>query len=112
VVFSPLAQGVLTGKYDGKTIPPDSRAADARANQFIQRVLTPENFRRVEMLKPLAAQLGMSMAQLALAWCLRLDNVASVICGATRPQQVTDNAAAAGQKIPPDVLARIEQILA
>ncbi len=112
LVYSPLAQGVLTGKYAGGAVPPGSRASEpARQGRFMGKYLAEETLRRVEYLKPIAGELGMSMAQLALAWCLRQDNVAAAICGATRPAQIAENAAAAGRKIPPDALRRIDGIL-
>ena len=95
IVFSPLAQGLLTGKYREGTIPEDSRAADPRSNQFIQRHMTADNFARIERVRRLAADFGMSMAELALAWCLRTPAVNSVIIGATREDQVMENARAA-----------------
>jgi len=112
VVYSPLAQGVLTGKYTGGKIPLGSRAsAPEKQGRFMGRLLEPETLEQVDHLAAVAAELGMSMAQLALAWCLRQENVASVICGATRPAQIADNAAASGKTIPADALARIEEIL-
>lgn len=114
VVYSPLAQGVLTGKYlPGQAPPSDSRAADPKQNQF----LPPEKFdqeqlQRVQNLKPLAEKLGLSMAQLALAWCLRKENVASVIIGASRAAQVDDNAKASDAKVSSEDLAEMDAILA
>ena len=111
VVFSPLAQGVLTGKYCGGERPADSRAASSKSEVSINKYMTEEMLGRVELLGAIAADLGMSTAQLALAWCLRLENVSSVICGATKVAHVEDNAAAAGKKIPEDALRKIEDIL-
>ncbi|PQV64943.1 hypothetical protein B1R32_103210 [Abditibacterium utsteinense] len=114
VVYSPLAQGVLTGKYQPNQAPPkDSRAADPNQNQF----LTPEKLdaaqlERVQNLKPLAAKLGLSMAQLALAWCLRKENVSSVIIGASRPSQVEDNVVASGAQVSAQDFAEMDAILA
>ncbi len=114
VVYSPLAQGVLTGKYQPNQAPPaDSRAADPNQNQF----LPPEKFdaaqlQRVQNLKPLAEKLGLSMAQLALAWCLRKPNVSSVIIGASRPSQVDDNAVASGAQVSAEDFAEMDAILA
>ena len=113
VVYSPLAQGVLTGKYQPNQAPPaDSRAADPRQNQF----LSPEKFdaaqlERVQKLKPLAEKLGLSLAQLALAWCLRKENVSSVIIGASRPAQVEDNAKASGASVGEEVWREMDAIL-
>ncbi|BDI32993.1 aldo/keto reductase [Capsulimonas corticalis] len=115
VVWSPLAQGVLTGKYKpGAPPPPDSRAVDPAQNFFITRdnLLNDEILAKVQRLAPIAEGLGMTMSQLALAWCLRQPNVSSVIIGASRPPQVEDNAAASGKTIPADALAAIEEALA
>jgi len=112
VVYSPLAQGVLTGKYGGGQVPPDSRAADPKGEgRFMGKYLDAENLRRVELLAAVAADVGMTMPQMALAWCLRHANVASVICGAKRPEQIEQNAAASGQAIPADALRKIDEIL-
>jgi len=113
VVWSPLAQGILTGKYRrGGPPPPDSRAASERMGGFIQKRLTPEALARVERLRPIAADLGLSLAQLALAWVLRRPEVSSAIIGATRPAQVEENARASGVALDPAALARIEEALA
>jgi len=112
VVFSPLAQGVLTGKYSGGDLPRDSRAADDFRNQFMGDFLRPENLDRVEKLRPIAQGLGLSLAQLALAWCLRRDNVASVIVGATKISQLEDNVGASGIRLSGEVQERIERIVA
>jgi len=111
VVFSPLAQGALTGKYVGGEIPKDSRAAHNTGQHSVHQYLSEELCGKVERLVTVAAELEMTMAQLALAWCLRQENVASVITGATKVAHVEDNAAAAGKKIPEDALQRIEDIL-
>ena len=112
VAYSPLAQGVLTGKYSGGKIPPGSRAADPkREGRFISGYLTEDAVGRVERLQAVAGELGMSMPQLALAWCLRHENVSSVICGAKRSEQIEENAAASGKAIPEDALRRIDDIL-
>jgi voltage-dependent potassium channel beta subunit len=111
LVFSPLAQGVLTGKYSGGTRPTGTRAADAFRNQFMQDFLRPESLARVDELAPIAADLGVSMAQLALAWCLRQRGVASVIVGATRPAQLDDNAKASGMRLPEPVIERLDALL-
>ncbi|MEO7719249.1 MAG: aldo/keto reductase family protein [Capsulimonas sp.] len=115
VVWSPLAQGVLTGKYKPGAPPPaDSRAVDPKQNFFITRdnLLSDEVLAKVQRLAPIAASLGMTMSQLALAWCLRQPNVSSVIIGASKSSQVEDNAAASGQTIPADALAAIQEALA
>jgi aryl-alcohol dehydrogenase-like predicted oxidoreductase len=112
IVWSPLGQGVLTGKYKtGQPIPSDSRAANEKMNVFIDRLLTPEILSAVERLKPIAARENLSMAQLALAWVLRDERVSSAIIGATKPEQVADNAAASGVKLSTETLAEIEKIL-
>jgi voltage-dependent potassium channel beta subunit len=111
VVWSPLAEGVLTGKYSGGNIPDDSRAANDQSNFFIKNRLTSEKLDKVDRLRPIADELGLTMSQLALAWCLRRKELSCVITGASRPQQVIDNVKASGVKIPDDVLDLIEQIL-
>ena len=110
VVFSPLAQGVLTGKYSGGTIPSGTRAGDELRNQFMTDFLEPKRVKQVDQIKPLADELGISLAQLALAWCLRKSNVSSVIVGATRVSQIEDNAKAAGVKLPQEIVARLDAL--
>ena len=110
VVFSPLAQGALTGKYSGGRRPEASRAADGERNRFMSDFLRPEVLGRVDQLEPLAEECGLSMAQLALAWCLRQPGVASTIVGVTRPAQLEDNLAAAEAVLPPDVCKRIDDL--
>jgi len=110
IVFSPLAQGVLTGKYSKGERPSGTRAVDSSRNQFMRAYLEPEILARVDALRPLAAELGLSLAQLALAWCLRLPGVASVIVGATRVAQLEENAKASGVRIPAEIAARIDAI--
>jgi len=113
IVWSPLGQGVLTGKYKpGATPPADSRAANAQMNGFIDRLLAPELLAAVEKLRPLADAAGCSMAQFALAWVLREPNIASAIVGASRPDQVSDNAKASGLTIDPALFAEAEAIIA
>jgi voltage-dependent potassium channel beta subunit len=113
VVFSPLAQGVLTGKYKpGQPVPGDSRAADDRQNQFIKRFLDqPDLLSRVQQLQPIADRLGCSMAQLSLAWALRRPEVTSCIIGATRPAQLIDNVKASGMALSPEDTAAIDRTL-
>jgi aryl-alcohol dehydrogenase-like predicted oxidoreductase len=113
IVWSPIAQGVLTGKYlPGEPPPVDSRAADKDAGYFMGRFFEqPQLLERVQNLKPIAADLGLSMAQLAVAWVLQNPNVASAIVGASRPQQVHDNAKASGVKLDAEVLAKIDEVL-
>ncbi len=112
LVFSPLAQGVLTGKYSGGTVPRGTRAGDEQRNQFMADFLKPEAVEQVDRLSPLAAELGISLAQLALAWCLRQSNVSSVIVGATRVSQIEDNAKAAGVKLPEAIIESIDALTA
>jgi len=110
LVFSPLAQGALTGKYLRSERPAASRASDDRRNRSIAAYLGAAELRRVEALRPLADELGISLAQLALAWCLRTPAVASVIVGATRREQLEENCKASGMKLPEELLRRIDAI--
>jgi aryl-alcohol dehydrogenase-like predicted oxidoreductase len=112
IVWSPLAQGVLTGKYKpGEPLPEGTRAASDSMGGFMQRALDQHVLERVQRLIPVADGLGLSMAQLALAWVLREENVASAIIGASRPEQVEDNAGASGVELDPQTLAQIDEIL-
>jgi aryl-alcohol dehydrogenase-like predicted oxidoreductase len=114
IVWSPLAQGVLTGKYrPGQPPPAGSRATDEKSGaNFIRRfVENDELLQRVQDLRPVADDLGLSMAQLGLAWVLQNDNVAAAIIGASRPEQVHDNVKAVGVRLSPDVLAKIDEVL-
>ncbi len=113
IVWSPLAQGVLTGKYrPGEQPPAGSRATDPEAGRFIKRFLENDDvLTRVQELRPIADGLGLTMAQLAVAWVLQNRNVAAAIIGATRPEQVHDNVKAAGVQLDADVLARIDEAL-
>lgn len=109
IVFSPLAQGVLTGKYRrGATPAKDTRAGDPRVNQFIGRHLTPATFDRVEVLQRVAERRGVSPAQVALAWCLRRDEVSSIIVGATSTTQLQENLAAVELELAADDLATLD----
>lgn len=113
VVFSPLAQGILTGKYKpGAPVPEGSRAADPKSNMFIHRFLNEDNLHKVEKLQAIAAEHGLSMSQLALAWILRLSNISSCIIGASRPEQAEENVRASGVKLSEETLQLIEDILA
>ena len=114
IVFSPLAQGILTGKYKpGQPLPEGSRAADPKQNDFLNKGnLDQSTLEKVQRLAPIAEGLGLSLAQLALAWCLRQDNVSSVIIGASKPEQVTDNAGASGVKLSTEILAAIDAAIA
>ncbi|HEY0241753.1 MAG TPA: aldo/keto reductase family protein [Gemmatimonadaceae bacterium] len=113
IVWSPLAQGVLTGKYlPGQPPPPDSRAASPEMNTFWSDDLRSDTtLSAVQELKPIAARLDITLAQLAIAWVLRESNVSSAIVGASRPQQIDDNVAASGVIIPEDELIEIDRIL-
>ncbi len=111
IVYSPLAQGLLTGKYSREKTPEDSRAADAGSNQFIQTHMTEENFEKIEGIRDIARSTGLSMARLALAWCLRNTGVNSVIVGARNVQQLAENVSAAELELPSGVAARIDAVL-
>lgn len=112
IVWSPLGQGVLTGKYQpGQAPPEDSRAANDQMNTFIGRLMTDEILTAAQNLKPIAEKAGLSMAQLAIAWTLREPNVSSAIIGASRPEQVTDNAAASGVSLGDETLAAVDAAL-
>ena len=113
VVFSPLTQGVLTGKYKpGAEAPAGSRATDANGGRFVGRWLRDDVLTRVAQLEPLAAEAGLTLAQLALAWVLRNDNVSAAIIGASRPQQVRDNVRASGTVLDDDLVSQVDAILA
>jgi len=115
IVFSPIAQGILTGKYlPGQAPPEGSRATDEKGGgaSFISRWMKDDVLERVQELQPIAADLGLSMAALAVAWVLAEENVAAAIIGASRPEQVTDNVKASGVRLDDDVKARIDEVLA
>src|SRR5438309_1549502 len=112
IVWSPLGQGVLSGKYDPDAPrPKDSRAASAEMGGFIDRLMQPNVLRAVQRLKPIADEAGLTMPQFALAWVLREPNVASAIIGASRPQQVRENAAASGVIVDTQLFLRAEALL-
>ena len=112
VVWSPLAQGVLTGKYAiGQSVPAESRAATDKVKGPMQRYLTEAALQKVEKLKPLAMQAELSLAQLAIAWVLRQPNVSSALIGASRPEQVVENAKAVGVRLSDSLLAQIDEVL-
>jgi aryl-alcohol dehydrogenase-like predicted oxidoreductase len=112
IVWSPIAQGVLTGKYlPGQPVPAGSRATDESGKNFISRLLRDDVLEKVQQLKPIAEDLGLSMAQLAVAWVLQNKNVASAIIGATRPEQVTENVKASGVTLDAETLSRIDKAL-
>jgi 1-deoxyxylulose-5-phosphate synthase len=112
IVWSPLAQGVLTGKYKLGAIPPDSRAAHPGMGGFIGRFMTDNVLNAVAKLQPLADAAGCTLAQFALAWVLREPNIAAAIIGASRPDQVSVNATASGLEIDPALFAQAEAIAA
>jgi aryl-alcohol dehydrogenase-like predicted oxidoreductase len=112
IVWSPIAQGVLTGKYrPGQKPPEGSRATDQTGSQFIARFLTDDVLTRVQRLAPIAQEAGLSMAQLAIAWVLQNPNVSSAIIGASRPEQVRENVKAGGVKLDAAILKRIDEAL-
>jgi 1-deoxyxylulose-5-phosphate synthase len=112
IVWSPLGQGVLTGKYAvGAPLPSESRATSEEMGGFMERLLRPEVLEAVDRIRPLAQEAGLSLAQFALAWVLREPNVASAIIGASRPEQVEENAAASGAVVDPALFARAEAIV-
>ena len=112
IVWSPIAQGVLTGKYlPGQPPPEGSRATDPTSGHFTERLRTDDILTRVQGLKPLAEQAGLSMAQLAVAWVLQHDFISSAIIGASRPEQVTDNVAASGVRLEADLMTAIDGVL-
>jgi aryl-alcohol dehydrogenase-like predicted oxidoreductase len=113
IVFSPIAQGVLTGKYrPGEQPPAGSRATDEKGGaDMIKRWMRDDVLERVQQLVPLADEAGLSMAQLAVAWVLQNDNVASAIIGASRPEQVHDNVAAAAVTLEDDLMGKIDKVL-
>jgi aryl-alcohol dehydrogenase-like predicted oxidoreductase len=112
IVWSPIAQGVLTGKYlPGAAPPAGSRATDRVGSGFIADYLNDEVLSRVQQLGPVAAEAGLSMAQLAIAWTLQNPNVSAAIIGASRPEQVRENVRASDVRLDADVLRRIDEIL-
>ena len=113
IVWSPMAQGVLSGKYvPGRPLPQGSRATDDKGGaRMIQRFMTDDVLTRVQNLKPVADELGLTMPQLAVAWVLQNDNVAAALVGASRPEQVAENVKASGVTIPAELMARIDEVL-
>ncbi len=112
IVWSPLGQGVLSGKYDpDRPAPKDSRAASDEMGGFMDRLMRPEVLSTVQSLKPLAEDAGLTLPQFALAWVLREPNVASAIIGASRPEQVRENAAASGVVVDTQLFVQAERIL-
>ncbi|MDO4018699.1 aldo/keto reductase family protein [Clavibacter michiganensis] len=113
IVWSPIAQGVLTGKYKpGQDLPQGSRATDDKGGaDMIKRYMNDDTLSRVQELQPVADELDLSLAQLAVAWVLQNENVASAIIGASRPEQVHENVKASGVKIPAELLTRVDDAL-
>jgi voltage-dependent potassium channel beta subunit len=112
IVWSPIAQGVLTGKYQPGSAPPaGSRATDEQGSGFIARLLTEEILTTVQLLRPVAEQVGLSLAQLAVAWTLQNPNVSAAIVGATRPEQVRENVQASGVRLDAATMRQIDEIL-
>ncbi len=114
IVWSPVAQGVLSGKYrPGQPVPAGSRATDEKGGAtFIKRFLDdPGLLQRVQDLEPIAKELDLTLAQLAVAWVLQNDNVAAALIGASRPEQVVENVKAAGVRIPAQLMTRIDEVL-
>ena len=113
IVWSPIAQGVLTGKYaPGQQPPAGSRAADDKGGaDMISRFMNDDVLTRVQALQPVAADAGLTMAQLAVAWVLQNDNVAAALVGASRPEQVAENVKAAGVTLEPELMTRIDDAL-
>ena len=112
IVWSPLGQGVLSGKYDpGRPPPSDSRAASEEMGGWMDRLMQPRVLRAVQQLKPIAAEAGLTLPQFALAWVLREPNVASAIIGASRPEQVRENAHASGVIIDTQLFLKAEAII-
>ncbi len=113
IVWSPLAQGVLTGKYrPGEALPPDTRATDDRVNSSIGGFLSEETLAAVQKLRPIAESAGLTMSQLALAWILRQPNVSACLVGASRPEQVDENVKASGVTLDQSTLEAIDEALA
>jgi aryl-alcohol dehydrogenase-like predicted oxidoreductase len=112
IVFSPIAQGVLTGKYTPGAAPPaNSRATDPSGSGFIRRLLREEVLTAVQRLEPLAAEAGLTQAQFAVAWTLQNPDVSAAIVGATRPEQVRENVKASGVRLEPALMSRIDDVL-
>ncbi len=113
IVWSPIAQGVLTGKYvPGQPLPAGSRATDEKGGaSTITRFMTDTVLERVQKLRPIADELGITMGQLAIAWVLANDNVAAALVGASRPEQVVENVKASEVVLPPEVMPRIDKVL-
>jgi aryl-alcohol dehydrogenase-like predicted oxidoreductase len=109
IVWSPLAQGLLTGKYKGGAVPPGSRAADEQRNRFLKPMLDETNLKRADHVAAVAADLGLTPAQVSLAWVLRRPEITSAIIGVTRVEQLQENLAAAEVDLSPETIARLEE---
>jgi aryl-alcohol dehydrogenase-like predicted oxidoreductase len=113
IVWSPMAQGILTGKYlPGQPAPAGSRGADPATASIVEKFMSEETLTAVQNLRPLAEQLGVNMAQFALAWVLQNPAVSAAIVGASSPEQISSNIAASGVDIPGEVMKRVDEILA
>ena len=113
IVWSPMAQGVLSGKYlPGQPAPVGSRAAEAATASIVERFMTDETLTAVQNLRPLAESLGLNMAQFALAWVLQNNAVSAAIVGASNPEQLQSNLAASGVEIPSDLMKQVDEVLA
>jgi aryl-alcohol dehydrogenase-like predicted oxidoreductase len=113
IVWSPMAQGILTGKYlPGQPAPAGSRGADPATASIVEKFMSEETLTAVQNLRPLAEQLGVNMAQFALAWVLQNPAVSAAIVGASSPEQISSNIAASGVEIPDEVMKRVDEILA
>jgi aryl-alcohol dehydrogenase-like predicted oxidoreductase len=112
IVFSPMGQGVLSGKYvPGQPLPPGSRATSEAGAKFIERFMNDDVLSRVQKLKPIAQQAGLTMPQLAVAWVLQNRNVSVAIIGATRPEQVRENVQASGVVLDASIMQQIDEAL-
>ena len=112
IVWSPMAQGVLSGKYlPGQPAPAGSRAADPNVGDFIQKFMNDDVLTRVQQLKPLAEEVGLDMAQFAVAWVLQNSNISAAIVGASRPEQISSNVKASGVEIPAEIMKKVDEVL-
>ncbi|MCL1838556.1 MAG: aldo/keto reductase family protein [Propionibacteriaceae bacterium] len=112
ICWSPMAQGVLSGKYQvDKKIPKQSRATDEKGAKMMQKFMREDIFAKVKELKPIAREIGLTQAQLAIAWVLQNPNVSAAIIGASRPEQIIQNVTASGVTIPPELMERIDEVL-
>jgi aryl-alcohol dehydrogenase-like predicted oxidoreductase len=113
IVWSPMAQGVLTGKYlPNQPAPEGSRAADESMASIIEKFMDVKTLTAVQGLRPLADELGVTMAQFAIAWVLQNPNIAAAIVGASKPEQIESNLLASGLEIPSEIMQKVDQVLA